>query len=151
MLLYTLGTVKKICLYSKIEWFKVFYLTFSKKFRSSNEELDIECHHGQGVLLCGSNLTIYQIRGVLIQASLFGNLLYLLQFMRSPWKQIPESLNCRGDSFNLIALSEKEAKVKEVISWILHLVQRLFSLGRLHSCRSGLKMALERIIWDSWG
>ena len=37
---------------------------------------------------------------------------YLLQFMRSPWKQIPESLNCRGDSFNLIALSEKEAKSK---------------------------------------
>ena len=30
--------------------------------------------------------------------------------MRSPWKQIPESLNCRGDSFNLIALSEKEEK-----------------------------------------
>ena len=39
-------------------------------------------------------------------------LFHLLQFMRSPWKQIPESLNCRGDSFNLIALSEKEAKSK---------------------------------------
>ena len=57
-----------------MSWYQICYLTFSKKLRSSNEELDIECHHGQGVRLCGSNLTIDQIRGVLIQASLFGNL-----------------------------------------------------------------------------
>ena len=39
---------------------------------------------------------------------------YLLQFMRSPWKQIPVSLNSRGVIFNLSALSRKLAK--EMIS-----------------------------------
>ena len=76
MLLYTWSKVLSIGIqkFRKLAWYKVCYFTFSKKFRSSNEELDIECHHGQGVLLCGSNLTIYQIRGVLVQVSLFGNL-----------------------------------------------------------------------------
>ena len=45
-------------LFEPFPLYKICSFTLSKKFRSSNEELVIECHHGQGVLLCGSNLTI---------------------------------------------------------------------------------------------